>query len=128
MTPPEIVRPSPGPEDRAHAFGGRAPLTTARPGGDGALPAIGDGHARQGEGEVCGTAVETAVRTTAVVDPVKGGGPAWPRRRTSATPTTRWPSSRRSPCRAGPGRTTACTGGCGRSRRRTCGTGGARRP
>ncbi|KRV48319.1 acetamidase [Wenjunlia vitaminophila] len=45
----------------------------------GALLAIGDGHARQGEGEVCGTAVETAMRTTVIVDVVKGGAPAWPR-------------------------------------------------
>ncbi|MGY1669867.1 acetamidase/formamidase family protein [Geodermatophilus sp. SYSU D00710] len=41
--------------------------------------AIGDGHCRQGEGEVCGTAVEAAMRTVVVVDLVKGGGPAWPR-------------------------------------------------
>ncbi|GAA1218655.1 acetamidase/formamidase family protein [Kitasatospora nipponensis] len=46
---------------------------------EGALLAIGDGHARQGEGEVCGTAVETAMRTVVVVDLIKGGGPAWPR-------------------------------------------------
>ncbi|GAA2087371.1 acetamidase/formamidase family protein [Kitasatospora saccharophila] len=45
----------------------------------GGLLAIGDGHARQGEGEVCGTAVEAAMRTTVIVDLVKGGGPAWPR-------------------------------------------------
>ncbi|MFE7593065.1 acetamidase/formamidase family protein [Kitasatospora sp. NPDC057512] len=46
---------------------------------EGGLLAIGDGHARQGEGEVCGTAVEAAMRTTVIVDLVKGGGPAWPR-------------------------------------------------
>ncbi|MFJ8043625.1 acetamidase/formamidase family protein [Kitasatospora sp. NPDC096147] len=46
---------------------------------EGGLLAIGDGHARQGEGEVCGTAVEAAMRTTVVVDLVKGAGPAWPR-------------------------------------------------
>ncbi|SEG82157.1 Acetamidase/formamidase [Actinacidiphila yanglinensis] len=46
---------------------------------EGGLLSIGDGHARQGEGEVCGTAVETAMRTVVVVDLVKGGGPAWPR-------------------------------------------------
>jgi len=45
----------------------------------GALFALGDGHCRQGEGEVCGTAVESAMRTVVVVDLVKGGGPAWPR-------------------------------------------------
>jgi amidase len=41
--------------------------------------ALGDGHCRQGEGEVCGTAVEAAMRTVVVVDLIKGGGPAWPR-------------------------------------------------
>ena len=40
---------------------------------------LGDGHCRQGEGEVCGTAVEAAMRTVVVVDLVRGGGPAWPR-------------------------------------------------
>jgi acetamidase/formamidase len=49
----------------------------------GGLLSIGDGHCRQGEGEVCGTAVEAAMRTVVVVDVVKGGGPAttqaWPR-------------------------------------------------
>ena len=40
---------------------------------------LGDGHCRQGEGEVCGTAVEAAMRTVLVVDLIKGGGPAWPR-------------------------------------------------
>jgi acetamidase/formamidase len=45
----------------------------------GALLAIGDGHCRQGEGEVCGTAVEAAMSTTIVVDVVKGAGPHWPR-------------------------------------------------
>ena len=38
----------------------------------GAMLAIGDGHCRQGEGEVCGTAVEAAMRTVIVVDVVKG--------------------------------------------------------
>lgn len=45
----------------------------------GGLLSVGDGHARQGEGEVCGTAVETAMRTVVAVDLVKGGAPAWPR-------------------------------------------------
>jgi amidase len=50
----------------------------------GGLLSIGDGHCRQGEGEVCGTAVEAAMRTVVVVDLVKGGtpgvtAPAWPR-------------------------------------------------
>lgn len=45
----------------------------------GAQLAVGDGHARQGEGEACGTAVEAAMRTTVVVDVVKGAGGSWPR-------------------------------------------------
>ena len=30
-------------------------------------------------GESCGTAVEGAMHVTAIVDLIKGGGPAWPR-------------------------------------------------
>ena len=39
---------------------------------EGALFALGDGHARQGEGESCGVAVEAAMTTVLVVDLVKG--------------------------------------------------------
>jgi acetamidase/formamidase len=46
---------------------------------EGALFSIGDGHARQGEGETCGTAVETAMDVTLIVELIKGGAPAWPR-------------------------------------------------
>jgi acetamidase/formamidase len=47
---------------------------------DGALFSLGDGHARQGEGETCGVAVECAMDTVLVVDLIKGGPPtAWPR-------------------------------------------------
>jgi acetamidase/formamidase len=45
----------------------------------GALFAIGDGHARQGHGEVTGVAVEAAMRTTVVVDVIKGAATPWPR-------------------------------------------------
>ena len=45
----------------------------------GGMLSIGDGHARQGEGEVCGTAVEAAMNTVVVVDLVKGGAPVSPR-------------------------------------------------
>jgi acetamidase/formamidase len=45
----------------------------------GGLLSIGDGHARQGEGEVCGTAVEAAMNTVVVVDLIKGGAPISPR-------------------------------------------------
>ena len=45
----------------------------------GGLVAIGDGHCRQGEGEVCGSGVESAMETVVILDLIKGGGPAWPR-------------------------------------------------
>ena len=45
----------------------------------GALFAIGDGHARQGHGEVTGVAVEAAMRTTVAVDVIKGVATPWPR-------------------------------------------------
>ncbi|GAA3883018.1 acetamidase/formamidase family protein [Saccharothrix violaceirubra] len=45
----------------------------------GALISIGDGHCRQGEGEVCGTAVEAAMATVVVVDLIKGATTPWPR-------------------------------------------------
>jgi amidase len=45
----------------------------------GALFSLGDGHARQGEGEACGVAVETAMTTVLVVDLIKGATTPWPR-------------------------------------------------
>ena len=45
----------------------------------GALFSLGDGHARQGEGETCGVAVECAMDTVVVVDLVKGQATPWPR-------------------------------------------------
>jgi amidase len=47
---------------------------------DGGLFGIGDGHCRQGQGEVCGTGVEAAMNTAVVVGVVKGAAaPPWPR-------------------------------------------------
>jgi acetamidase/formamidase len=46
---------------------------------EGALFSIGDGHARQGEGETCGVAVECAMDTVVVVDLIKGRPCPWPR-------------------------------------------------
>ena len=46
---------------------------------EGAMLSIGDGHARQGEGEVCGTAIEAAMNTVVVIDLIKGGAPSSPR-------------------------------------------------
>ncbi|MGW0431189.1 acetamidase/formamidase family protein [Micromonospora sp. NPDC003197] len=45
----------------------------------GALFAFGDGHARQGQGEVCGVAVETAMQVTVAVELIKGVTTPWPR-------------------------------------------------
>jgi amidase len=45
----------------------------------GALLFIGDGHARQGEGEVVGTGIETSMDVEFTVDLVKKSAAAWPR-------------------------------------------------
>jgi acetamidase/formamidase len=45
----------------------------------GALFSLGDGHARQGEGETCGVAVECAMDTVVIVDVLKGRSCPWPR-------------------------------------------------
>lgn len=45
----------------------------------GAMFSIGDGHARQGEGEACGVAVECAMKTVIIVHVVPGGYTEWPR-------------------------------------------------
>jgi acetamidase/formamidase len=45
----------------------------------GALLSLGDGHARQGEGETCGVAVECAMDTVVIVDLLKGVPCPWPR-------------------------------------------------
>lgn len=46
---------------------------------EGALLSIGDGHARQGEGETCGVAVECAMNTVLAVELIKGVRTPWPR-------------------------------------------------
>ena len=46
---------------------------------EGALLSLGDGHARQGEGETCGVAVECAMNTVLVVDLLKGLPTPWPK-------------------------------------------------
>ncbi|MCF3140846.1 acetamidase/formamidase family protein [Paenarthrobacter sp. AR 02] len=45
----------------------------------GAMLSLGDGHARQGEGEVCGTGLESAMNSVIVVDVVKDESIVWPR-------------------------------------------------
>lgn len=46
---------------------------------EGALLSLGDGHARQAEGETCGVAVECAMNTVFIVDLIKGIATPWPR-------------------------------------------------
>jgi acetamidase/formamidase len=46
---------------------------------DGALFSVGDTHAAQGDGEVCGTAIESAMNVTLTFDVIKGAAPAAPR-------------------------------------------------
>jgi acetamidase/formamidase len=46
---------------------------------EGALFSIGDTHAAQGDGEVCGTAVESPMEATLTFDLIKGRQPAFPR-------------------------------------------------
>ena len=45
----------------------------------GALLSVGDTHAAQGDGEVCGTAIESPMRVAVRIDLVKGAGIAFPR-------------------------------------------------
>lgn len=46
---------------------------------EGALLSLGDGHARQSEGETCGVAVECAMDTVVVVELLRGTPTPWPR-------------------------------------------------
>ena len=46
---------------------------------EGAMFSLGDGHARQGEGETCGVAVECAMDTALILDVITGHPTAWPR-------------------------------------------------
>ncbi|MFI7227874.1 acetamidase/formamidase family protein [Nonomuraea angiospora] len=46
---------------------------------EGGMFSIGDGHGLQGHGEVCGTAVESAMNTVLAVELIKGVATPWPR-------------------------------------------------
>ncbi len=46
---------------------------------EGAQLSLGDGHARQGEGETCGVAVECAMNSVVIVELIKGLATPWPR-------------------------------------------------
>lgn len=72
---------SPGP------FGGNMDVPDVRPANkvylpvwnEGALFYTGDCHARQGQGELCGVALEITSRVTVSFEIIKGGGIEWPR-------------------------------------------------
>lgn len=55
---------------------------------DGGLLSFGDGHAAQGDGEVCGTGIETSLSVTAKIDLLRGEAPPGPQLRLSG-PVTR---------------------------------------
>ena len=55
---------------------------------EGALLSLGDTHAAQGDGEVCGTAIESPMDVTVRLDVIKGAAPAFPCFRTPG-PVTR---------------------------------------
>ncbi|MER7277974.1 acetamidase/formamidase family protein [Dactylosporangium sp. NPDC000244] len=69
------------------AWGGNLDTPRLRPGATlylgvnvpGAMFSFGDGHARQGQGEVCGVAVECAMDVAVAVDVIKGVATPWPR-------------------------------------------------
>jgi acetamidase/formamidase len=46
---------------------------------DGGLFSLGDTHAAQGDGEVCGTAIESPMQVTVKLDLIQGGATAFPR-------------------------------------------------
>ena len=56
-----------------------ARCSTCRSRSPGALFSVGDTHAAQGDGEVCGTAIESAMAVTLTFDLVKGANLAFPR-------------------------------------------------
>ncbi len=72
---------SPGP------FGGNMDVPDVRPGNkvylpvwnEGALFYTGDCHARQGQGELCGVALEITSKVTVSFEIIKSGGIEWPR-------------------------------------------------
>jgi acetamidase/formamidase len=72
---------SPGP------FGGNMDVPDVKPGNtvylpvwnEGALFYTGDCHARQGQGELCGVALEITAEVTVSFEVIKGGGIQWPR-------------------------------------------------
>jgi acetamidase/formamidase len=72
---------SPGP------FGGNMDVPDVKPGNtvylpvwnEGALVYAGDCHARQGQGELCGVALEITSRVTVVFEVIKGAAIEWPR-------------------------------------------------
>lgn len=59
---------------------------------EGALFSCGDGHATQGDGEICGTAIETPMKTTLRFDLVKDANLNFPRFSTSSSSSSHFDS------------------------------------
>lgn len=95
MTDPRILTVRPAPGERLEvrsalvpdAHGGNMDTPEMRAGitcypgvnVEGGLVSLGDGHARQGEGETCGVAVECATHTVVIVELLKDLATPWPR-------------------------------------------------
>ena len=62
-------------DNRLHGVGAEIVLPVLRPG---ALLMLGDVHAAQGDGEVCGTGIETSARLELSVEVLPGGAPRTP--------------------------------------------------
>lgn len=75
-------------DNRLHGVGTELELPVQRPGG-GLL--VGDVHAAQGDGEVCGTGIEVPARLTLTLDLRKGAAPSGPRARVATPPPLRGP-------------------------------------
>ncbi|HEY6238389.1 MAG TPA: acetamidase/formamidase family protein, partial [Thermoplasmata archaeon] len=76
-------------DNRLHGVGAELTLPVQRAGG---LLMVGDPHAAQGDGEVCGTGIETPARVRLQVDLLKGGSTGSPRLVTPIPPSPpgRW--------------------------------------
>jgi acetamidase/formamidase len=87
MIPPQVYGGNL--DNRLHAIGAELALPVQRPG---ALLMVGDPHAAQGDGEVCGTGIETPARARLQVDLLRGRSIDTPRLVAPAppAPSGRW--------------------------------------
>ncbi len=76
-------------DSRLHRAGTTVLLPVEAPG---ALLSVGDPHAAMGDGEVCGTGIETPARVTLTVDLLPGRAPPYPRVLAPRLPAERGPA------------------------------------